>query len=263
MRTILAVLFVLCSTTLARADDALDALYARIAQDRARDEPLRVRVYVALCDNDSQGIVKVKNPAICDGDQPDRNIYWGTRGGLAGFMRSASFRLKSRELPAAGPIAARAVWHKRIAGTEVEVEGIAYRGRDIRAAMLEFVRAAHRAEAGPHVVAYVGHNYFLDTSDVRVFEEARLALGTTPVGVLALSCLGDRDIRPYVTRSRSAILLLNTNLTYPGAWSIGGLIDGLVRRMSPRALRDSAARAFAKGMNKPVTRAAFAYGPKR
>lgn len=262
MPTILAFLLVLCSTTLARADDALDALYARIAHDRARGEPLRVRVYVALCDNDSQGIVKVKNPAICDGDEPDRNIYWGTSGGLSGFMRSAAFRLQSRELRAAGPIAVRAVWRKRIAGTAVEIEGIAYRGREIRSAMLDFVRAAHRAEDAPHVVAYVGHNYFLDTADIHAFEEARLGLGTTPVGVLALSCLGDRDIRPYITRQRSAILLLNTNLTYPGAWSIGGLIDGLVRRLPPRALRDSAARAFAAGMNKPVTRGAFAYGPK-
>jgi hypothetical protein len=262
MRT-LALLLVLLTTNLARADDPLDALYARIAQDKQRGEPLRVRVYVALCDNDSQGIVKVKNPAICDGDQPDRNIYWGTRGGLAGFMRSAKFHLRSRELPAAGPIAVRAVWHKRIAGTDVEVEGIAYRGREIRTAMLEFVRATHRAQGAPHVVAYVGHNYFLDTSDVRAFDEARLGPATTPVGVLALSCLGDRDIRPYITAEQSAILLLNTNLTYPGAWSIGGLIEGLTRRMPARGLRDSAAQAFAAGMHKPVTLGAFAYGPKR
>lgn len=262
MRT-LALLLVLFATNLAQADDSLDALYSRIARDHARGQPLRVRVYVALCDNDSQGIVKVKNPAICDGDQPDRNIYWGTRGGLAGFMRNEKFRLRSRELPSAGPIAVRAVWHKRIAGTDVEIEGIAYRGREIRTAMLDFVRAAHVAQDAPHVVAYVGHNYFLDTEDVRPFEEARLASGTTPLGVLALSCLGDRDIRPYLSREGSAILLLNTNLTYPGAWSIGGLLEGLTRRMSPRALRDAAARAFAAGMGKPVTRAAFAYGPKR
>jgi hypothetical protein len=262
MRT-LVLLIVLLATNLVHADDSLDALYTRIAQDKARGEPLRMRVYVALCDNDSQGIVKVKNPAICDGDRPDQNIYWGTRGGLAGFMRNGRFRLLSRELPADGPIAVRALWRKRVAGTEVEIEGLAYRGREIRTAMLDFVRAAHRAQDTPHVVAYVGHNYFLDTAEVRAFEEATIASGTTPVGVLALSCLGDRDIRPYLTREGSAILLLNTNLTYPGAWSIGGLLEGLARRVTPRALRDSAARAFAAGMHKPVTRRAFAYGPKR
>src|SRR5688500_19093043 len=120
MRTLLALLLTLFVTTSARADDSLDALYARIAADTGRGLPLRVRVYVALCDNASQGIVKVKNPAICDGDQPDRNIYWGTRGGLSGFMRTAGFHLRSRELPTEGPIAVRAVWHKRIAGTDVE-----------------------------------------------------------------------------------------------------------------------------------------------
>lgn len=262
---LLALVLALLVTSVARADDDLDALYARIAADAQRGLPLRVRVFVALCDNASQGIVPVKNPAICDGDDPDRNIYWGTRGGLSGYMRAAKFRLQSREIPSDGPIAVRAVWHKRVAGTEVEVEGVAYRGREIRTAMLDFVRAAHHAGDAPHVVAYVGHNYFLDTSEVREFWDATRASDDLPQGVLALSCLGERDIRPYITRDHAAVLLLNKNLTYPGAWSIGGLIEGLVRRLPPVGLRDSAARAFGAGMNKPfaVMRGVFAYGSKR
>jgi hypothetical protein len=265
MRTLLALVLLLLCAAQARAEGSLDALYARIAEDTRRGQPLRLRVYVALCDNASQGIVPVKNPAICDGDRPDQNIYWGTRGGLFGFMRNVRFKLRSRESFEAGPIAERAVWHKRIAGTEVEVEGLAYRGREIRSAMLDFVHAVHRREDSPHLVAYVGHNYFLDTEDVREFAEATRVPGGTAKGVLALSCLGDRHIRPYITRQGAEILLINKNLTYPGAWSIGGIIEAVVRRLPPRAVRDSAARAFALGMSKPfgVMQAAFAYGADR
>jgi hypothetical protein len=269
MRLMLVLFVLLTSIPSARADDSLAPLYARIAEDTQRGLPLRIRVYVALCDNDSQGIVKVKNPKICDGDVPERNIYWGTKGGLAGFMRSASFRLLSAERLGAGPITLRSLWTKRFGKTDVIVEGLAYRGREIRTAMLDFVRAVHDDGAlavdEPHLVAYVGHNYFLDTAEVREFRDASRATGHLAKGVLALSCLGDQHIRPYIGRATAPILLLNNNLTYPGAWSIGGVIEGIARRMTPRAIRDSAARAFALGMNKPfgVMQAAFAYGPNR
>lgn len=249
-------------------DAALEPLYARIERDVQQGLPLRVRVYVALCDNASQGIVPVKNPAICDGDVPEHNIYWGTRGGLAGFTRAAGFRLIESVRPDSGPIAVRAVWRKRVRSIDVELEGVAYRGREIRTAMLDFVRAVHRDDASaspPHVVAYVGHNYFLDTSDVRDFREAAHGGGALAKGVVALSCLGHQHIRPYITRDGAEILLLNTNLAYPGAWSLGGAIEALVRHESGRGVRDSAARAFALGMDRPfgTMRAAFAYGVDR
>lgn len=261
-------------------DAALGPLYERIEQDVQQGRPLRVRVYVALCDNASQGIVPVKNPAICDGDVPERNIYWGTRGGLSGFMGTAGFRLIESTQLETGPIAVRAVWRKRMFASallhgdgprsiDVELEGLAYRGREIRSAMLDFVRAVHSDDAAPagtpHIVAYVGHNYFLDTSDVRDFRDAARGAGAIAKGVVALSCLGDRSIRPYITRERADILVINTNLAYPGAWSLGGAIEALARRASARGVRDSAARAFALGMNKPfgAMRAAFAYGVDR
>lgn len=39
-----------------------------------------IGVFVALADNASQGIVPVP-AAIGNGDDPERNLYWGTAGG--------------------------------------------------------------------------------------------------------------------------------------------------------------------------------------
>ena len=36
-----------------------------------------IGVFIALADNDSQGIVKVPK-AIGNGNDPERNLYWGT-----------------------------------------------------------------------------------------------------------------------------------------------------------------------------------------
>jgi hypothetical protein len=45
-----------------------------------------IGVFVALADNASQGIVPVP-AAIGDGNDPERNLYWGTAEGLKGVFK--------------------------------------------------------------------------------------------------------------------------------------------------------------------------------
>jgi len=56
---------------------------------RAADKT--IGVFVALADNANQGIVPVP-AAIGNGDDPERNLYWGTAEGLMGVFD------KSKEL---------------------------------------------------------------------------------------------------------------------------------------------------------------------
>lgn len=52
-----------------------------------------VSVYVALADNERQGIVQVPK-AIGNGDDPENNLYWGTADGLKGcFDKSKTWKL--------------------------------------------------------------------------------------------------------------------------------------------------------------------------
>lgn len=256
----------------ARAQDPLDLLYARIAADLGRGDPLRIRIYVALCDNDSQGIVPVKNRAICDGDDAARNIYWGTSGGLSGYLARKGWRrmpTDSDAVPSNGAVAVHAHWRgRRWVGrrlrslapgiprrVDVQIEALAYRGAAIRDAMADYiadVHSVHSDDAAPHVIGYMGHNYLLDTDEPLIPPPASNPAEPAPVGVFALSCFGHQSIRPSITRAGAAILLLNRGLTYPGAWTVDGLVEGLSRGADARRLHRIAAKHFARGKGRPA-----------
>src|SRR3954468_17590633 len=48
-----------------------------------------IHVFVALCDNDSQGIVPVPKK-IGNGNDPDNNLYWGCGYGVRTFFKAAA-----------------------------------------------------------------------------------------------------------------------------------------------------------------------------
>ena len=256
----------------------LGALHERIARDLRAGGALRVLVHVALCDNDSQGIVPVKNRSICAGDSPEQNLYWRTRGGIASYLRAQRYReLEYTRLPS-GPIAIRARFAKLlpagpalralgVAHVPVELTALAYRGAQIGAATFDFVRAVHhapaRSEDAPHVVGYIGHDYLLDPHDAGALQRARAGSSRIEQGVFALSCFGHQQLRPVLARPGAHLLVLNRNLTYPGAWTIGGLLAGLAQGGSHATVHRLAAQHFAEGRNKPLGTMlrAFAPGP--
>lgn len=267
----------------------LDPLYDRIAADLAAGRPIVATVYVALCDNASQGIAPVRNKAICNGDDPANNMYWASKGGLSGFLRRDGWtRVANVETPD-GPVLVRSVWRRslpvggRLAArglrgrVPVYVVGLAYRGREIRAATVDYFHAVHRdaplevvtdsgeriaAGGASHVVGYQGHDYFYDT----VYPEQLLAeaAGDSSLekGAFALACTGNSLIRPGLVRPNVEILLLNRTLAFPGAWSVGGLLRGLALGRSGGGIRREAGLAFARGMRIPPGAAigGFAYG---
>jgi len=267
----------------------LGQLYDRIAADLGRDRPLVATVYVALCDNDSQGIVPVRNRSICDGRRPEANMYWATSGGLAGYLKRAGWRrVATVEEPREG-VAFEVVWHKRHrAGGELRdrgVEGsfdvylvsVVFWGDHIREANIEYLRAVNRDDprvlgvegygrlvygGAGHVVGYIGHDYFFDVGDPAELIAPTRGESELHKGSFALACAGHQLIRPAITRRNSHILLLNRHLAFPGAWTVGGLIRGLASGQDGRGIHREAAREFAKGMEKPfgVVVKTFAHG---
>jgi hypothetical protein len=267
----------------------LGQLYDRIAADLERGRPLVATVYVALCDNDSQGIVPVKNPRICDGRRPEANMYWATRGGLKGYLKRAGWkRVSTVEEPRAG-VAMEVVWHKRYRARgelrkrgargsfDVYLVSVVFWGDRIREANIEYLRAVNRDDSrrfdlgdrgevvyggASHVVGYIGHDYFFDVSDPLELIAPTRGDSELHKGSFALACAGHQLIRPAITRDNSHILLLNRHLAFPGAWTVGGLIRGITAGQDGRGIHREAAKEFAKGMEKPfgVVVRTFAHG---
>jgi hypothetical protein len=113
------------------------ALSLAVSTALAQDSALRtVHVFVALADNQSQGIVPVA-PKLGNGEDPERNLYWGSAYGVKTFFaRSADWeRIKCGEKPKA-EILERCVFKYRAANVYLVAD--AYRGREIRQTILDF-----------------------------------------------------------------------------------------------------------------------------
>jgi hypothetical protein len=266
----------------------LGQLYDRIAADVKAGRPVVATVYVALCDNDSQGIVKVKNRRICNGDHPKENLYWATAGGLSATLKSAHWKERSLTYLADGDLAVKAVWQKTFPPggalrgrgvrrpVDVFVVGLGYRGSRIAVAMTDYLRAVNRdgelfetvdglalrAGGTSHVVGYIGHDYFYDVDDPKPLLAERRGDSVLQKGTFALSCTGHELIRPAIKRENAHIFLLNRTLGFPGAWTAEAILAGIADGKSMRELFHSAAAAFAAGKPMPLSAAlgSFAYG---
>jgi hypothetical protein len=277
----------------ARADGAfpgkdIGQLYDRLAADLAQGRPMVVTIHVALCDNDAQGIVPVKNRRICQGDDPDRNLYWASGGGLAATLKAARWQRVSLTYFAEGDLAVKAIWRKRFApggllrahgataAFDAYLVGLGYRGTRIREAMTDYLQAVNRdgdlteevdgvrlrAGGASHLVGYIGHDYFYDVADPRPLWRLRAGDSALHKGTFALSCTGHRLIRPGIQRRNAHILILNRTLGFPGAWTAEAIVTAIAGGKTPRDIYRAAATAFASGQGVPVGTAlgSFAYG---
>ncbi len=286
--------FLLSFIALAQDDSAPDltSFYDRLAGDLLDNKPMITTAYVALCDNDSQGIVPVKNKKICRGDDPENNLYWATSGGLYGWAKKHGWKRVFKVENPDATVMVTAIWKKTFRpGGELKsrgvtdsfdafIVGLAYRGSKIERAMVDYLHAVNHDDAqtlklkdgstieyggSGHVVGYLGHDYFLDVygdAAAPLFDESR-GKSTAHKATFAFACVGNQFIRPAVTRPNVYILMLNKDLAYPGAWTVGGIMDGIAQGKSPAGIHRRAARAFAIGMEAPPGSRfrAFAHGP--
>lgn len=208
--------------------------------------PKQVRVFVALCDNKTQGIIPV-GAKIGNGDDPESNLYWGCSDGLGSlFRKSAAWKLQKSSIVPTEPIL-RQVTYKHASG-DIELTAYAYRGSAMKQCLIDFEKAA---ASGEHdLVAYIGHNGLMD---FKLDPPAPVAGNRTEVVVLCChsisyfgSRLKDLGCRP---------ILMTQQLMYPGAFLLEAAIDSWRQGHDKQAIRLSAAKAYAKNQKISVTAA--------
>jgi hypothetical protein len=112
----------------------------------AQEPGLRtVHVFVALADNQHQGIVPV--PAkLGNGEDAEHNLYWGSAyGGKTFFAHSADWAQVTCGAKPKTEIIERSVFKHRTANVSLIAD--AYRGLEMRRAILDFLDSA--AETAP------------------------------------------------------------------------------------------------------------------
>jgi hypothetical protein len=198
-----------------------------------------IGVFVALADNASQGIVPVP-AAIGNGDDPERNLYWGAAEGMKGvFDKSKEWRLTGKnDNPAeTGILRTRTYRH---VNTGAVLIARAYRGKAIKRCIQDFEAAIQHRSYG--LVVFVGHNGLMDFS---------LPVPARPAGqpkgpdCIVLCCKSEAYFRSRIEDAGGRPVLLTRQLMYPGAFILHATAAGWINGATLADLRDRAGEAYA------------------
>jgi hypothetical protein len=214
-----------------------------------------IHVVVALCDNTYQGIVPV-SPALGNGDDPPRNLYWGAAYGVKSFFRKAQdwSLVADMENPRDRVLERVVFKHKT---KDVYLVADAYRGRNIKQGTFDFlsfaagndsetieVRGGTSLYAGgsADLIAYVGHDGLMDFS----LDQFPQKSDDRNRSAIILACISKSYFREPIKRTGAKPLLWTTGLMAPESYILKAAIDGWILNESDEKIRERAAGAYNK-----------------
>src|SRR6267142_21679 len=220
--------------------------------------PKVVHVFVALADNQHQGIIPVP-AALGNGSDPARNLYWGAAFGVKTYFKAShEWGLIWSGRGSKDSILERCVFKN--SKENVFLVADAYEGSQIKSAVTDFLSSAagvnseklsvkmNSAEVpltvggGADLVVYVGHDAFMD------FRIPPIAgtRGAKPRRTIVLACASKSYFAPYIRQSGAEPLLWTTGLMAPEAYTLKAAIDGWIAGEDDETIRQRAAQAYDK-----------------
>lgn len=199
--------------------------------------PKQVAVFVALCDNASQGIAPV--PAkIGDGNKPADNLYWGCDDGIAAcFGASKAWKLVRKETPGDPRILERRVFLHTSGSVEVTAE--AWRGSNIGECLQAFEQAL---VSGRHdLCAFVGHNGLMDKAI-----DPPATKASKPCDAMVLCCKSEPYFKSRIEALGAQPVLLTTQFMYPGSFLLRDTLPLWAKGEPTSAIRSAAGTSYAR-----------------
>ena len=243
----------------------------------AEPVPRTVHVFVALCDNEFQGIVKVP-VKIGNGDDLKNNLYWGASEGLKAYFSTQKDwalvesskvhslpRLRLPSLlsepaePTDNPVLERCIYRH---ATGAWLVADAYRGRTIETALKDFLAAAAGESkemlavktdkgdlelplgGGAALVAYIGHNGLMDF-DIPMPSSTPTTSSNSGRQAIVLCCKSDLYFRDRLKAVGARPILLTTQFMYPGSFLLKNALDGWLKNETRSQIRTRVGQAYA------------------
>lgn len=240
----------------------------------AQAAPRMLHVFVALCDNEYQGIVPVPTK-LGNGDDPDNNLYWGAMYGVKTFLNKSRHwtLLATIENPSPVPPQTRWKWFPqfkkptqpvlercifRHVKDDVYLVADAYQGKEIKRAVVDFLNAASGTtrdtvtiqaggesvalpiHGGSQLLVYVGHDGLMDfrlnAYPEKQDEELREAI--------ILACLSKQYFSEAVVQAGVKPLLWTTGLMAPEAYTLESALEGWIASETDEQIHARAAKAY-------------------
>ncbi len=212
-----------------------------------------IHVFVALCDNEHQGILPVPEK-IGNGKDPKNNLYWGCGYGVKTYFlkKSPDWKLIKSVKPKEDYILERLLFKHKDSAVYLVADAID--GEQIEQANINmllslsgnlldtiFYEGKYLQFGGQaDLIAYTGHDYIMDYEIDIDLKPA----DTIKRNAIILACASANYYAPYVQKTGAHPLLWTTNLMAPEAYSLEAAIAGWILHESGKAIEARAARSY-------------------
>lgn len=215
-----------------------------------------IHVFVALCDNESQGIVPVPKK-IGNGNDPDNNLYWGCAFGMRTYFKNAAeWRHISTTKISSEVILERCIFQHKTENAIIIAD--AYKGSSMRQCLNDFFQAASGnyeipakfildgkngkecVSASSDLVVFIGHDGLMDTQ----FETYPVQKGTKKRDAMIFCCYSKEFFTPAMKSAGANPLLWTTGLCSPEAYSLKAGLDGWLLNETGLQIEERAAQAY-------------------
>lgn len=212
-----------------------------------------IHVFVALCDNQFQGIVPVPQ-ALGDGKDPANNLYWGALYGVKSYFKRKAKNWKFvKSMPSSDPAVLDRILFKH-ASKDIYMLADAYDGEQIKKCTIDFLKATNHQnpisiEANGRqlqfggkadLLTYIGHDGLMDF-DVSVNYKSN---PTPSKDVIILACFSQSYFTEDMKKANANPILWTTNLVAPEAYILQGALNGWVQNESGQQIDERAAQAY-------------------
>lgn len=212
-----------------------------------------IHVFVALCDNENQGIVPV-SAKLGNGQSPNDNLYWGALYGVKTYFNSNENWTFVKSLKTSNPkILERILFKNKTSNIYMLAD--AYDGRYIKQATIDFLKASGGDElqtmvinnhdlvfgGGSELVAYIGHDGLMEFD----IEEDIYSCDSNKDAII-LACVSKHYFSPYLNKTNANPLVWTTGLMAPEAYTLNAAIDGWILNETDQQIKERAAQAYHK-----------------
>ena len=214
-----------------------------------------IHVFVALCDNESQGIVPVPKK-IGNGNDPDNNLYWGCAFGMRTYFKNAAeWQHISTIKGVNSTILERSIFKHKTKDAIIIAD--AYKGTEMRQCLNDFFLASSGNDkasiriilskdsskecvaASSDLVVFIGHDGLMDTQ----FETYPQHKGTKRDAMI-FCCYSKEFFTPAMKSGGANPLLWTTGLCSPEAYSLKAALDGWLLNETGLQIEERAAQAY-------------------
>lgn len=212
-----------------------------------------IHIFVALCDNQYQGIVPV--PAkIGNGQDLNNNLYWGCTYGIRTYFKKSNEWKLVRSQKVNSIILERLIFKHTTKNHYLIAD--AYDGRHIKQCTIDFLRSSsgqlmdtvkvHNKIIGisgnAELTAYIGHNGLMDFQLSEAFKNT----DNKTRDVIILACISKNYYSPHLKSAKVNPLVWTTGFMCPEAYTIHDAISGYINNESNEKIRTRAALAYSK-----------------